>query len=146
MALKVLNLSIRRRGFQGLVEFSRDLAQLVEAGRIRQWESIRAVAVHRNQDLSYRQLVEGTARLIGDHLAVAATNLRKDPRIGQLEKSGANQADGDFQFLGDVLGGRRVMRLDKRLDAMMGDEQSHRAFETVAKTVAVGGELIAATF
>ncbi len=33
-------------------------------------------------------------------------------------------------------------RMDKRLDAMIGDEQRHRAFETMAEIGAVGGELI----
>ncbi len=46
------------------------------------------------------------------------------------------------QVLGEILGGRRTLRVDKRLDAMLGDKQGHRAFESMAEIGAVGGELI----
>src|SRR5215468_3715124 len=131
---QLLKLGICCRSLIHFIEASKNLPQPVQVLRLRNRYSIRSLSVQISKDFCHREVVDVAPGLIGDVGAFACANFRENLCFCQLEKSGANQADGDFQFFGNFLSGGSLLSVEKRFDAMVSDDERDYSFEWMTQS------------
>ena len=83
-----------------------------------------------------------TRRLIGDIFAMSETNLGEDSCLRQVGENRTNQANGDFQFTGNIFGGQGRFRNLEPFYAQTSNQEGDQDSERVTCSLTILFELV----